>query len=65
MNNEIDIDFKDIENSKESEQGKYLFVSILYIIVIILVVLLVLSIKNQKKVVSNSLNANKVINNEE
>lgn len=64
MNNEVDKDFKDIDKNETSEPVKYLFVTILYIIVIILVVLLVLSIKNQKKIVSNSLNEKEVINSE-
>lgn len=55
MDNEVDNDFKDIENKTESAPVKYLFVTILYLIVIILVVLLVLSIKNQKKVVSSNI----------
>lgn len=64
MNNEVDKDFKDIDNNELIEPVKYLFVTVLYIIVIILVVLLVLSIKNQKKTVSNSLNEKEVINSE-
>ena len=65
MKSEIDKDFQDVITEENSEPVKYFFVTILYIVVIILVILLVLSLKNQKKVVSDSLNEKEVINSEE
>ena len=61
MNNDIDKDFQDLVSKEDNEPVKYLFVTILYVVVIILVILLILSLKNQKKVVSDSLNEKEVI----
>ena len=65
MKNEIDKDFQDVVSKEDSEPVKYFLVTILYLVVIILIVLLVLSLKNQKKVVSDSLNEKEVISSAE